>query len=129
MIGTLFLFMYWPSFNGVLAVGMAQQRACINTYLSISVSVLAATFVSRAALGKIDMEVLLNATLAGGVIMGAACDLITGPGGVQFLHGIPGTLGGFTSAIVVASATYNFQNQLQISDQLPGVKLYGRTVQ
>ena len=90
------------------------------------------------------MEVLLNATLAGGVIMGAACDLITGPGfamiaggiavvisalgflylnnfcknklnlhdtcGVQFLHGIPGTLGGFTSAIVVASATYNFQN-------------------
>lgn len=88
----------------------------------------------------------MNATLAGGVVMGASANLIVGPGfamiaggcagvisalgflylnswcknkfnlhdtcGVHFLFGIPGTLGGFTSAIVIASATYNFQNQL-----------------
>ena len=88
----------------------------------------------------------MNATLAGGVVMGASADLIVGPGfamiaggcagvisalgflylnswcknkfnlhdtsGVHFLFGIPGALGGFTSAVVIASATYNFQNQL-----------------
>jgi len=37
-------------------------------------------YVSRAVLGKMDMEVLLNATLAGGVTIGASCDLITNPG-------------------------------------------------
>ena len=134
--------MYWPSFNGALAVGMQQQRCIVNTFLSISASTLTAVYVSRAVLGKIDMEVLLNATLAGGVVMGASCDMITGPGfamltggiagaisaigflklnsfcqekfglhdtcGVQFLHGIPGTLGGFVSAICAGSIEYNF---------------------
>lgn len=142
MVGTLFLFMYWPSFNGALAVGMAQTRSIVNTLLSITASTLTAVYVSRAVLGKIDMEVLLNATLAGGVVMGASCDMITGPGfamltgaiagaisalgflkynsfcrekfglhdtcGVQFLHGIPGLLGGFVSAICAGSMAYNF---------------------
>jgi len=80
MAGTLFLFIYWPSFNAALAVGMAQTRSVVNTLTSITGSTLTAVFVSRAILGKIDMEVLLNSTLAGGVMMGAACDLITGPG-------------------------------------------------
>lgn len=148
MIGTLFLFLYWPSFNGALAKGMAQQRSVINTFLSISGSTLTAVYVSRAVLGKIDMEVMLNATLAGGVVMGASCDLITSPGfamltgciagaisalgflkinkffrekltlhdtcGVQFLHGIPGLLGGFTSAVCCGAAEYNFGSKQQL---------------
>lgn len=142
MIGTIFLFMYWPSFNAALGVGMQQQRAAINTLVSISGGALVAAYVSRAVKGKIDMEVLLNATLAGGVVMGASCDLIVNPGfamltgaiaggvsalgflylnafckeklnlhdtcGVQFLHGIPGLLGGFTSAICCGASRYNF---------------------
>ncbi len=142
MVGTLFLFLYWPSFNAALAVGMAQQRSIVNTLMSITGSTLTAVFVSRTILGKIDWEVLLNSTLAGGVMMGAACDLITGPGfamlagciagacsalgylklnkilqsklglhdtcGVLYLHGIPGTLGGFVSVICCAAAEFNF---------------------
>ena len=35
-IGTLFLWMYWPSFNSVLVEpAVDQQRAVINTYLSL----------------------------------------------------------------------------------------------
>ena len=35
-IGTLFLWMYWPSFNaGAAAKGDAQMRAVINTYISL----------------------------------------------------------------------------------------------
>merc|ERR1711871_1776523 len=36
MIGTLFLFMYWPSFNSGLAVETEQQRVVVNTLLSIT---------------------------------------------------------------------------------------------
>jgi ammonium transporter Rh len=66
--------MYWHSFNGALGSGMQQQRAVINTLLSISGGCLVAVYVSRVYKGVIDMEVLLNSTLAGGVVMGASCD-------------------------------------------------------
>jgi ammonium transporter Rh len=159
MVGTLFLFMYWPSFNGALAVGMAQQRSVVNTLLSITGSALVSVYVSRALIGKIDMEVLLNSTLAGGVMMGASCDLITNGGfamlagciaggistlgylklnhftrdklglhdtcGVQFLHGIPGLLGGFTSVICCAAMEYNFGSYAQM--ELVHPHLHGRT--
>jgi ammonium transporter Rh len=95
MVGTLFLFIYWPSFNGALAVGMSQKRSVVNTLLSITGSVLTSVYVSRAILGKIDMEVLLNSTLAGGVMMGAACDMITGPGFAM----LAGSVAGAVSAI------------------------------
>lgn len=36
MVGTLFLWIYWPSFNSVLADGTGQERAILNTYLSLA---------------------------------------------------------------------------------------------
>ena len=94
MVGTLFLFIYWPSFNAILGVGMSRHRAIVNTVLSITASTVSGAIVSRICLRKLDMEVVLNATLAGGVIMGAACDLITVPGFAM--------LGGFFAGIVSA---------------------------
>ena len=38
MIGTLFLFIFWPSFVGGLAVGNARNRAILNTALAIAAS-------------------------------------------------------------------------------------------
>ena len=36
ILGTIFLWLYWPSFNSaILGPGSQQQRALINTYLSL----------------------------------------------------------------------------------------------
>lgn len=95
MIGCVFLFMFWPSFNGILGSGMSQHRAVVNTVVSITASTLSSVYVSRILTGKIDMEVLLNATLAGGVMMGAACDLITMPGFAMLAGAIAGAISAF----------------------------------
>ena len=58
MIGSLFLWMYWPSFNAaVLSTADLQQRAIINTVLSIGSSALAVFALSLLLRGgKLDME-------------------------------------------------------------------------
>jgi ammonium transporter Rh len=86
MFGTLFLFMYWPSFNAALASGPQQTRAIVNTLCAITGSVIFAIFTSRLCDGQLDIDVVINATLAGGVTMGASCDVITNPG-FAFLTG------------------------------------------
>lgn len=76
MVGTLFLWMFWPSFNGALASGYQQQRVIVNTVMAISGSCIAACGYSVLKIGRLDMEVVLNATLAGGVAVGSASDLV-----------------------------------------------------
>lgn len=79
MIGSIFLWMYWPSFNGALATGDQQHRVFVNTVLSIASSCISSAFISRVFYSKLEMEIMLNATLAGGVAIGSACDLVTQP--------------------------------------------------
>lgn len=76
MVGTLFLWMFWPSFNGALATSAQQQRVVINTVLAIASSCIGACWVSRMIHQKLEMEIVLNATLAGGVAVGSASDLV-----------------------------------------------------
>lgn len=99
MIGTLFLFCFWPSFNGALLTGDAQARAALNTTLSICASVAVAFALSKAIhRGKsLDMEHIQNATLAGGVAIGAVCDMLINPGAAMA-----------TGAVAGAVSTYGF---------------------
>jgi ammonium transporter Rh len=46
-------------------------------------------------LSKLDMEVVLNATLAGGVAVGSACDLLLSPAGGLAI----GSFAGIVSAL------------------------------
>ncbi|CAK7294890.1 ammonium transporter Rh type C isoform X1 [Vulpes vulpes] len=99
MIGTLFLWMYWPSFNSAVSNhGDAQHRAAINTYCSLAACVLTSVALSSALhkKGKLDMVHIQNATLAGGVAVGTAAEMMLMPYGsliVGFICGIVSTLG------------------------------------
>jgi len=93
MIGTLFLWLYWPSFNGIApnaditnaeAFGFSQTRAFLNTILALcscTMSTLSMSFYVEG--GKLDMVHVQNATLAGGVAVGSAANLYLTPAGAM----------------------------------------------
>jgi len=95
MIGTVFLWMFWPSFNaGAAAEGDAQMRAVMNTYLSLCGCVLAAFATSAffSPTRKFSMEHIQNATLAGGVAVGATADMMITPVGALIIGSFAGIL-------------------------------------
>ncbi|GAB1301064.1 Ammonium transporter Rh type A [Apodemus speciosus] len=78
MIGTLFLWIFWPSFNSAIAdPGINQYRAIVNTYLSLAACVITAYALSSLVerRGRLDMVHIQNATLAGGVAVGTCADM------------------------------------------------------
>ncbi|KAM3930523.1 ammonium transporter Rh type A [Leptodactylus fuscus] len=109
MIGTLFLWMFWPSFNSAIAEhGADQEMAIINTYFSLAACVLTAYAFSSLVehKGKFDMVHIQNATLAGGVAVGTCADMNIGPFGamiIGFVAGIISTLGFKFLTPIVAS--------------------------
>ncbi|XP_019376498.1 PREDICTED: ammonium transporter Rh type A [Gavialis gangeticus] len=95
MIGTLFLWLFWPSFNSAIAVpGDPQYRAIVNTYFSLAACTVAAFAFSSFTdhRGKFAMVHIQNATLAGGVAVGSCADL-----GIQSFGAM---LIGFVAAII-----------------------------
>jgi ammonium transporter Rh len=113
MIGTLFLFVYWPSFNSALSTGVAQQRAAINTFFAITASALTAGFMGRVVKGgRMDMEIIMNATLAGGVMIAASVEMIFNPGYAI----IVGVFAGITSSLAYTKLTPFMETKVKIHD-------------
>ncbi|KAI8432413.1 hypothetical protein MSG28_004809 [Choristoneura fumiferana] len=85
MIGSIFLWIYWPSFNSALTQSDAEyQRAVVNTYLSLAACTVVSFVLSSAVShhhGKFDMVHVQNSTLAGGVAVGSVCNMHIGAGG------------------------------------------------
>nr|XP_060640412.1 RH-like protein [Anolis sagrei ordinatus] len=82
MLGTLFLWMFWPSFNSVLIMNTKEKWVAVcNTYLAIAASSISAFSISVATSrnGKLKMAHLQNATLAGGVAVGFSASIIQHP--------------------------------------------------
>jgi len=141
MIGTLFLFAYWPSFNAALgsgstlgllddtviptdAVSMAskQQRAVINTYLSISCSCIASIISSKIIHGgKLDMEIVLNSSIAGGVAIGTTADIIVQPFGAM----LTGFVAGVVSSFGYGYVSHFLQKHIHLHDTCGVHNLHG----
>lgn len=82
VMGTLFLWVFWPSFNSALTLkGDDQHRAVLHTFIGLSSSTLTA-FALSAMLnkkGKLTMADVQNVTLAGGVTVGASVNMMISP--------------------------------------------------
>jgi len=95
MIGAVFLWMFWPSFNSAaVTVPDAQHRAVLNTFFSLCASVLS-SFAFSSLMNekkKFVMEHIQNATLAGGVAIGACADLMVQPWAALLVGTIAGTI-------------------------------------
>lgn len=87
MIGTLFLWLCWPSFNAALVPATRQYLAVFNTFLCLTACTVMTFATSRLfrRAHHFTMEDIQNATLAGGVAMGASADILVSPGGFAFV--------------------------------------------
>lgn len=121
MVGTVFLFMFWPSFNGALASETQQQRVIVNTVLAISASGITSCGVSRLILQRLDMEVVLNATLAGGVAIGTSSDLTVTGGTAMAI----GALSGIVSALGFLKLNEFLQRKINLHDTCGVHNLHG----
>ncbi|XP_046657631.1 ammonium transporter Rh type A-like [Daphnia pulicaria] len=94
MIGTIFLWLFWPSFNSGLAEGDAQHRAVINTYYSLAACCVTAFALSSLVSkdNKFDMVHIQNSTLAGGVAIGTAADMMIHPWGAMVVGSVAGAI-------------------------------------
>ncbi|ETI32029.1 hypothetical protein F441_20933 [Phytophthora nicotianae CJ01A1] len=125
MIGTLFLWMYWPSFNSALvgSDGFQQERAVMNTVLSIAASC-ASAFAATKMMShtkKFDMVHVQNATLAGGVAMGTSCNLAISPAAAITV----GLVVGIASTIGFCFVTPRLERVIRMSDTCGILNLHG----
>ncbi|XP_063217712.1 ammonium transporter Rh type A isoform X2 [Bacillus rossius redtenbacheri] len=94
MIGSIFLWLFWPSFNAGLCVGDERHRAVINTYFSLA-SCCVVAFATSALLGKdhkLNMVHIQNSTLAGGVAIGTVANMMVYPYGALLIGAAAGVL-------------------------------------
>lgn len=97
MLGTFFLWVYWPSFNaGPAATDVVRQRAIINTILAIGSSAMSAFATSwllrKQKFALVDVQ---RATLAGGVAIGALATMRELPVGAMIIGIVAGGISVF----------------------------------
>ncbi|KAK6173780.1 hypothetical protein SNE40_017180 [Patella caerulea] len=123
MVGTIFLWLFWPSFNSALAVGDAQQRAVLNTYMALA-SCCVVTFAISSLVDKdrkFDMVHIQNATLAGGVAVGTSADMMIQPAGALAV----GTIAAILSTCGYKYVTPFLSSKLKLHDTCGVNNLHG----
>ncbi|XP_046636817.1 ammonium transporter Rh type B-like isoform X2 [Daphnia pulicaria] len=115
VIGTMFLWLFWPTLNASLAQGDAQHRAVINTYYSLAASTVVTLAISLSSLldNKRSYTVQIqNSALAGGVAIGTAADMMIYPFGAI----IVGCFAGLVSVLGVVVFTPGINRIFGIRD-------------
>lgn len=95
LLGSMVLWVFWPSFCAALVAPADVPRTAVNVILALCGSTIATYFASVKLRGKISAADVANAALAGGVAIGSTCDLAV-PGvafGIGILAGIVSTFG------------------------------------
>ncbi|XP_078094062.1 rh blood group, D antigen [Mustelus asterias] len=113
MIGTLFLWMFWPSFNAAL-LDVNRTKAVINTYYALAACTVAVFAISSHihTKGKIDMSHIRSATLAGGVAVGLSAPLIR----YAYVAMIIGLIAGVISTLGMKYMKGRLESHLSLHD-------------
>ena len=75
LLGSMILWLFWPSFCAALVAPELVPHTAINVILALSGATIATYFASVSLRGKISAADIANAALAGGVAIGSTCDI------------------------------------------------------
>ncbi|KAM8914717.1 rh blood group, D antigen [Spinachia spinachia] len=112
MLGSLFLWMFWPSFNSILVDNHFPRRklwAVCGTYLALAVSAVtaAAMCMLSSPKGKLNPIRMQSCVLAGGVAVGVSMSVVHRPWEAMTI--------GFTAAAVSAAGLQYFKTHMLLA--------------
>ena len=89
MLGSMVLWIFWPSFCSAIVPQMQVQQTVINTVLALCGATLCTYITGSILRKKICIADISNASLAGGVAIGATCNIVSpiGAFGIGLLAG------------------------------------------
>lgn len=99
MVGSMVLWVFWPSFCSALVAPADVSRTAINVIMALCASTLATYVCSVLLRKKISIADIANAALAGGVAIGSTCDRV-GPAIAFGIGIIAGALSTFGFAVI-----------------------------
>lgn len=77
LLGSMILWIFWPSFTSALVAPNEVVLTAINTVFALCGATLATYVFTRLLRGKIEIEDIANAALAGGVAIGSGCNVVS----------------------------------------------------
>jgi len=120
MLGSMVLWLFWPSFCAALVSPELVPFTAVNVVLALCGATIATYFASVLLRGKICIGDIANAALAGGVAIGSTCDKTNHV--VAFVIGL---LAGLLSTAGFAVIQSKLQNKFKKIDTCGVLNLHG----
>jgi len=120
LLGSMVLWVFWPSFCGALVAPADIPMTVVNVIIALCGSTIATYAASLKLRGKVGVADIANAALAGGVAIGSTCDKVSPL--IAFAIGI---LGGGLSTFGFAVIQDRFQNAIKKIDTCGVLHLHG----
>lgn len=120
MLGSMILWIFWPSFCAALVPVAQIPETIVNVVLALCGSTIATYILSVTLRGKISIADIANAALAGGVAIGSTCVFATPLTAI-----IIGLLAGSISTIGFAIIQSKLQKTMKMIDTCGVTNLHG----
>jgi len=120
MVGSMVLWLFWPSFCAALVEPKLVPFTAVNVVLSLCGATLVTYICSVALRGKISIADVANATLAGGVAIGSTCDQAS-----HMVAFVIGVLSGALSTFGFAVIQSRLQEKIKSVDTCGVMYLHG----
>jgi len=108
MLGSMVLWIFWPSFCAALVVPSLVPLTVLNVVIALCGATLATYFATIVLRRKISIADIANASLAGGVAIGSVCDR-TGPSTAFVVGIVAGVLSTYGFAVLLPKIQEKFK--------------------